>query len=430
MRFHDTPSPVESRIIGGMDRTARVVALALVLVAALIPRPAGAAACRFALGFAALRAQIPAVVGDCLEDERHDPSSGDALQRTTGGLLVWRKADNLTAFTDGHRTWVSGPLGLQQRLNGERFPWEQATATAPAGAAPAGGAPRAGSTGATGRREDVAFVFLTGYGTSLGAETASPFAALQRELVARGWPADRFLAFSYAGGAVVDGRWRPTAHGCESTGRPLASSVATLGQLIGAYAGARPGTRFVLVGHSLGGLVGWSYLAAMRGASASAASPGLPGPILGLVTVDAPLRGVGADKRLAAALSACGGPVIDELASLYRDADRLADRWADLAGWAAARGVRVATIGSQGDCLYFPRLPGCEVPYAALLGSSDDRETQYVPGFSVKLAIPVDPGWPVLGAAGRVPSAHVAALTVAAFAGRVADEIERAALAR
>ena len=38
--------------------------------------------------------------------------------------MVWRKADNFTAFTDGYRTWVNGPDGLQQRLNSQRFAWE------------------------------------------------------------------------------------------------------------------------------------------------------------------------------------------------------------------------------------------------------------------------------------------------------------------
>ena len=51
-------------------------------------------------------------------------ANGDALQRTTQGLLVWRKFDNWTAFTDGAETWVSGPLGMQQRSNDVRFWWE------------------------------------------------------------------------------------------------------------------------------------------------------------------------------------------------------------------------------------------------------------------------------------------------------------------
>jgi glucose/arabinose dehydrogenase len=97
------------------------VALLLGLAFAWLLQPAE---CRFQLGFAALRERLPAVVGECLEDERHNPENGDTLQRTTGGLLVWRKADNWTAFTDGHRSWVNGPNGLQSRLNGERFAWE------------------------------------------------------------------------------------------------------------------------------------------------------------------------------------------------------------------------------------------------------------------------------------------------------------------
>ena len=96
---------------------------------AVAPPPAapapGANGCKFQLGFAALRAAVPGVVGGCLEDEHHNPANGDALQKTTGGLLVWRKSDNFTAFTDGHRSWVNGPFGVQSRLNTERFSWEK-----------------------------------------------------------------------------------------------------------------------------------------------------------------------------------------------------------------------------------------------------------------------------------------------------------------
>ena len=63
------------------------------------------------------------IVGQCLENEHYN-TIGDSVQQTTGGLLVWRKADNWTAFTDGYRTWINGPNGLQQRLNTQRFEWE------------------------------------------------------------------------------------------------------------------------------------------------------------------------------------------------------------------------------------------------------------------------------------------------------------------
>lgn len=77
----------------------------------------------FLYGFAALAEMIPDIVGQPLEDE-HYSGEGNSLQATTGGLLVWRKADNWTAFTDGERTWINGPEGLQIRLNTERFEWE------------------------------------------------------------------------------------------------------------------------------------------------------------------------------------------------------------------------------------------------------------------------------------------------------------------
>ena len=105
----------------------RLLALFVVAVSLLVPvAPATsqAAGCSFHLGFAALAAMIPADVGACVEDENHNPLNGDGLQHTTGGLLVWRKADNWTAFTNGYETWINGPQGLQKRRNEERFPWE------------------------------------------------------------------------------------------------------------------------------------------------------------------------------------------------------------------------------------------------------------------------------------------------------------------
>ena len=107
--------------------TALIVAGVLTLLA--LPSATTAAECQFILGFATLKALIDAAegpdkVGDCLENQRFNPENGDALQQTTGGLLVWRKADNWTAFTDGYRTWINGPYGLQARLNTETFDWE------------------------------------------------------------------------------------------------------------------------------------------------------------------------------------------------------------------------------------------------------------------------------------------------------------------
>ncbi len=82
--------------------------------------------CTFTLGFKALHDQIQDIVGDCVSAETHNPDNGDGLQQTTNGLLVWRKADNWTAFTNGATTWINGPQGLQSRPADDRFAWESA----------------------------------------------------------------------------------------------------------------------------------------------------------------------------------------------------------------------------------------------------------------------------------------------------------------
>src|SRR4051812_4121476 len=101
----------------------RHLCLALLLIVATVAPAHAQAACQYVLGFADLSQLIPTTVGPCVDDETHG-ASGDGLQLTANGLLVWRKADNWTAFTDGSQTWVNGPLGLQQRANQERFWWE------------------------------------------------------------------------------------------------------------------------------------------------------------------------------------------------------------------------------------------------------------------------------------------------------------------
>lgn len=95
-------------------------------VTVLIPPPASSASspCRYQLGFATLHDLLSAQIGACIDDEAHNAVNGDGLQHSASGLLVWRKADNWTAFTDGYRTWVNGPSGIQTRLNSERFSGE------------------------------------------------------------------------------------------------------------------------------------------------------------------------------------------------------------------------------------------------------------------------------------------------------------------
>lgn len=111
----------------GSRRPALVLLSALFLVLpgpSPLPARAQEAGCTFVLGFQQLRNQIPDLVGQCLENEHEDPRSGDIVQATTGGLLVYSVRDGVVRFTDGHLSWVAGPCGLQWRPNTQRFAWE------------------------------------------------------------------------------------------------------------------------------------------------------------------------------------------------------------------------------------------------------------------------------------------------------------------
>jgi len=111
----------------------RVAAATLAVAAVLgVTAPAGASAgadCQFVLGFQMLHSLDPGDVGDCLANQASS-ANGDAQQPTTKGMLMWRKADNATAFSDGYHSWVNGPNGVQERLNSESFAWEASPADA------------------------------------------------------------------------------------------------------------------------------------------------------------------------------------------------------------------------------------------------------------------------------------------------------------
>ena len=91
-----------------------------------------------------------------------------------------------------------------------------------------------------------------------------------------------------------------------------------------------------------------------------------------MVTFDAPLKGVSADKKPIFDLIPCdktyaaGG----ELVGVNEDPDTPATR-ATQAAEMVQRGIRLATLGNHNDCLY--ALPRC-------IGSgADDTESQFIP---------------------------------------------------
>src|SRR5919204_473017 len=78
----------------GVGRATVYRTLVLLASLALPSSPALAqSACSFTGGFALLQSQIPDRVGTCLDNGTSRPMLGEAVQRTTNGLLVYRAVD-------------------------------------------------------------------------------------------------------------------------------------------------------------------------------------------------------------------------------------------------------------------------------------------------------------------------------------------------
>jgi hypothetical protein len=114
------------------SRTTKQACLLLfALVALLIPSAVGrgvytasADQCNFRGVFKTLHDLLPDQVGECLQDAHRIDVTGDMLQQTSRGMLVFRREDGWTGFTDGATTWLVGPSGVLSRPNDARFTWE------------------------------------------------------------------------------------------------------------------------------------------------------------------------------------------------------------------------------------------------------------------------------------------------------------------
>ena len=199
-------------------------------------------------------------------------------------------------------------------------------------------------------------IFMQGLYTSLGDRGTQGtlvedhrFETLKAAFAARGYPDERLLDFSYAGGELVlNGIWKPANYRCARTDRRAADHLAVLEQMLRDYRGIHRDAHFTLVGHSYGGYI--AFLAAERDAARTGKEKL---DIDVVVTLDAPLKGVSADKKVIFDFVSCDKTY---LAGAELVADRLdpaiaATRAAQAQAMAQA-GIRLATLGNTYDCLW------------------------------------------------------------------------------
>ena len=153
---------------------------------------------------------------------------------------------------------------------------------------------------------NILFVFLQGINTRLSEEEAGNGVIPDRinsfgqadgiytSLKSR-FPSADFLMYSYSGSTSTG---RPLAYRCADTFRdPIVVDVQALGAQIGAALKDKPDTDIYLIGHSLGGAVALSYLAALYQPAAQRLVADLPAGahLAGVITLDSPLGGVSDD---------------------------------------------------------------------------------------------------------------------------------------
>lgn len=219
-------------------------------------------------------------------------------------------------------------------------------------------------------------VFLEGVCSALAAgtsHTSALFGDLQALLRDRyGYQNSDFLLYSYKGGAVdAAGAWHHAAYGPMD---PISQDFQTVSwqalhdSLLVPYHKKHPLTTFVLVGHSLGGVV------AFQEAVKEAASPGHGrGYVSRIITVDSPLHGATPTSFLVstvipsfpACLSGGGSRTSGLLIGIHNN-DSAAHHHAttralqQVVSQMRKRGLSIVTTGNEDDCVWRPST--CSVP--------------------------------------------------------------------
>jgi hypothetical protein len=199
-------------------------------------------------------------------------------------------------------------------------------------------------------------VFVQGIYTSFDASGTQGslaenhrFETMKAAFLAKGYDPASLLDFSYAGGSVsANGTWHPNDYTCEQTDRLPVDNLVPLEQMLTDYRKAHPNAHFTLVGHSLGG-----YLAFLEAARDAGRPAGQKLGIDVVVTLDAPLKGVDADKKIILDLLPCTKTYLagaDILAQKLDPATPSVRQYQ--AAVMAQAGIRSATLGNEFDCLY------------------------------------------------------------------------------
>jgi YVTN family beta-propeller protein len=242
-------------------------------------------------------------------------------------------------------------------------------------------------------------VFLQGVCTAISKGTSSvdidsSFNDLQNLLLTPEYryKDSDFLLYSYNGGFVdKDGIWH---HNAYKENNPINTDFQTLGlftlhnQLLIPYYDhpKHQNITFILVGHSLGGVVAMEEVVQKIGSSDYR-----PRLLSTIITIDSPLHGIPSDLATASALTfvpKCARKGVAEqiLVQIYPNARATTEKLAQ----AKQQGVTVVNIGNSSDCLFGPN--NCGVAVTGDIRTQWLFDSDAIPGiFNVPCSKPINP---------------------------------------
>ncbi|MBZ0283144.1 MAG: hypothetical protein K8L97_20570 [Anaerolineae bacterium] len=235
-----------------------------------------------------------------------------------------------------------------------------------------------------------------------------------------GYRDDDFLLYSYTGGRMVpiSSQWR-WWHNYYSETTPasqnLTASANRVYELMEQYRREYPETPFVLIGHSLGGIV--AYEVVLQKIDFSSTYPN--GLVQTVISVDSPINGappipIGAVGNLQPCIGQ--GAAIQELVRRYNIGSTWR-YWMQLAsGIAKDKGVQTVTAGNYYDGVYNPR--ACRLPFSGDYSVQWIFDSSAIPLFYGFFASDLNPLTCLQRSHSSVLTSSVSARTIARYIGR------------
>jgi len=227
--------------------------------------------------------------------------------------------------------------------------------------------------------QNVYIIFLNGLGCHYNGNLSEAlgFPSIRRSLARAGYSFfdDRFLLFSYRGGQVIEGIWRPQKYSAKDTGQPISLSVSRLAHLIDNFSLAHPEAKFILVGHSLGGRIALDYVCTTSLENRQ--------KIKGVITLNSPLLGVETKvpdvitHLLGYSNSLLASPAVKQLLREFNYRQEMVRMRRETIRELQDQGLQVATFATQQDLVVKP-FTGCLM---------DERGKPVTHGFIVNVKV-------------------------------------------